>query len=184
MRRRHQNGLTLIEISLGLVLVSVLLAFALVQFNQMGEASRSRDLINLVVVILKEVPKSAPNRAYGGFTTQTLIGMGGIPDQYLGDGETTVLNPWQRPVEVTAYTYGDATQPNAVVIETSGVPASACNELIRALGRDMQVVEVAGQLLIQRAGPSPRLFGALTVADVASACEASGSGTLRLVPNV
>lgn len=174
----------MIEVSLGLVLVGVLLAFALIQFTQMSEASRSRDLINLVVVIMKEVPKSAPNRAYGGFTTQTLIGMGGIPDQYLGESEASVLNPWQRPLDVTAYTYGDSTQPNAVVIETSGVPPAACNELIRALGRDMQIVEIAGQVLIQRAGPSPRLFGSLTVADVASACEASATGSLRLVPNV
>lgn len=177
-------GVTLIELGLSVAVASLVVAFALVQYTRMSEASRSRDLISLVTVILKEVPKSAPNRAYAGLTTQILIGMGGIPDQHLGVGETTIVNPWQRPLDVTAHTYGEATQPNAVLIETSGVPAAACNELIRSLGRHMQVVEVAGQVLIQRAGPSPRLFGSLTVADISSACEDSEAATLRLVPNV
>ncbi|WP_395794380.1 type 4 pilus major pilin [Aquimonas sp.] len=181
--KRQQRGLTLIEIVLGVALATVVLAFILVQFSRLNEAERSRTLINFVADLMKELPKTAPSRAYDGLTSETLINLGVVPDQFIGEDRVSLLTPWLEPLEVTDYTFGESTRPNAALIAIQGVPTAACTELIQALGRNMLTVEVGTEVLIQRAGPTPRLFSTLTPADVVEACSATRAPTVRMVPN-
>jgi type II secretory pathway pseudopilin PulG len=182
--RKTQKGVTLIELGLGLALAGVLVAFVLVQFNRYAEADRARALVNFVALLVKEIPKAAPSRAYEGLTTATLIQMGGIPDQFLGDDGSTLVTPWQQTMTVDAFVYGDASRPNAVRIVAQGVPTAACVDLVQTLGGNMQVIEVGTEVLVQRAGPVPRPFSALTPARVATPCAATQANVVRLVPNV
>ncbi len=182
--RRRQRGLTLIEIALGLALMVVVVGFALAQFTRMNEAERSRTMVHLVATLMKEVPKTAPSRAYAGLTSETLINLGVVPDQFIGEDGVSLITPWLEPMDISAYTFGQATQPNAVLISIQRLPKDACVEVIQALGRNMQVIEVDAEVLVQRASASPRLFSGLTPADVVAACGANEAPALRLVPNV
>ena len=137
--RRQQRGITLIEVSIGLIIAAIIAAAAFIAFQNNSRRSEVRDNIQQLTEMISEAKqKFGKSNQFNGLTTQTAIASAVIPPN-LALGDLAASNSYEGPIEFT---------PNGVAsvdILWGGVPEEQCLDLVVGLQTAALQVTIDGE---------------------------------------
>lgn len=159
---KHQSGLTLIELTLGIALVLVVIGIGILVYNGRQQSSHSYSGESGLLALVAGVKQINPNPSYTGLTTGVIISAKAAPSNMVNG--TELVNDWGGAVTVAATNYNGGTG-NAFAVTYESVPSSECNTLVNAVAPNFQVI-IVGKTTVKNeaAGTYP------TAATVATAC--------------
>ncbi|TXI77594.1 MAG: hypothetical protein E6Q44_13330 [Flavobacteriales bacterium] len=176
----HQRGLSLIELSLGLLIAAVVIGFGIKAFNYVMADTRAQDAQRALLQIVAGAKALKSNNAYTGITAQVLIDANKAPEDLVQG--TTISNPFSGTFTVAAFSANGGTD-NAVKVCANQVPRSECASLVNNTGPSMARVIVGADcnatttVLRDRIGTTPVNP---TPATIATAC-ANDNNTLQFI---
>ncbi len=165
--RRKQSGITLIEVSIGLIIAAIVAAAAFIAFQNNQRRNEVQDNIKQLTEIITETKqKVGISTGYAGLTAAAGVQLAILPanadgtlakNSYNGEGNIDL-------VEGTVL-------PDTAVLTWPDVPADQCGDI--ALNVAAQAINVAGL-----GEPVDVVNGSISAGDLASICNADEDTTL------
>lgn len=159
---KKQQGVTLIELLLGLGIIVVILGVGIIIYNQTQQGSRAYTAETGVLSLVAAVKTVNPNPSYAGLSQSTIINAGKAPSNMVSG--TALINPWGGSVTIAPATY-NGTANAAFLMTYNDVPRSECNSLVNGVAQNFQVIAVGSTTVKDvLAGTNP------TATTVSNAC--------------
>ena len=137
--RRQQRGITLIEVSIGLIIAAIIAAAAFIAFQNNSRRSEVRESVATITASLAEVQqKFGRTNGYVGLTRATVLASGTIEANNTYNGNICVngivnVNGLENPPDCANATASTAVANgpnNAAVVTWANVPLDQCLDII------------------------------------------------------
>lgn len=139
---KKQQGLTLVELLIAVVVGATLLFGAFFVYNKIQGSNAASDAArNLTTIMADAQSKFKPQGNFTGVDAQTLIDLD-IPPQSMISG-SNMINGWGGSVTVTSASVGSGTD-NAIELTYAGVDPAYCSNFVQASSGSADVIEVGG----------------------------------------
>lgn len=146
--RRSQKGITLIEVSIGLIIAAIIAAAAYTAFQNNSRRTAVRDNINTITEVAAELKnKFGRSNSYAVLTTQAAVRGVVVPPDLRDVGDTAV-NSYGGRIEFFPATINTANDAAALIWRQ--IPVNQCSDLI--LGVEASAREIG--IFAQNAGPA------------------------------
>ncbi len=160
--KHRQQGVTLIELLLGIGVIILILGVGIIIYNQTNQSSRAYTAETGVLSLVGAVKTVNPNPSYAGLTQTTIINAGKAPANMVSG--TNLVNPWGGTVTIGSATY-NGTANAAFSLTYNSVPRSECNSLVQGVAQNFQIITVGSTTVKDvLAGTNP------TATSVSTAC--------------
>lgn len=146
-KNTNQRGITLIEVSIGLIIAAIVAAAAYIAFSQNARRQQAQENATVVTNMMAELKaKFGSSGGYADFTTTPATGTTlainslVIPKELVTSvaGVTTAKNSYGGVITVAA----DATAGDNAVITYPAVPKEQCVDLVIAAGKGARDISV------------------------------------------
>jgi len=169
--RRKQSGITLIEVSIGLIIAAIVAAAAFIAFQNNQRRNEVQDNIKQLTEIITETKqKVGISTGYTGLTTPAAVQLAILPSTVNADG-TRVLgtNSYNGDGDIALV---EGTAPDTAELTWPDVPSDQCADI---------ALNVAAQAItVSRVGGTAVTVenGAISSGDLATICNADGDSDL------
>jgi prepilin-type N-terminal cleavage/methylation domain-containing protein len=149
---RTQRGVTLIELMLALVIISVIIGIALLTWRTTRSNSTSYQTDVTFDAILGAIRTLYQQPQYAQISIAVLVGADKVPPSMVSLG-TKVITPWGAQIHVAPSALGGAVG-SAFSITFDAVPAEFCSQLVQHAGPQVIKVEV-GAVVVKDISADP-----------------------------
>lgn len=148
--RRQQSGITLIEVSIGLIIAAIVAAAAFIAFQNNQRRNEVQDNIKQLTEIITETKqKVGITTGYTGFTEANAIQLAILESSVDGDGNTVpAKNSYSGAGDITMTGAADG---ETVTLTWPDVPSDQCADI--ALSVSGQVQSVNGEATVNGSLP-------------------------------
>ena len=165
MGRKRQQGFTMLELGLVLLIAAILGFIAVRQYNGSRSDSKSQDEVSEMTRTLSKIQaaySSLPD--YAGVTTQVLINNNVFDDSWVNTARTAVLNNFNGAVTAAPFTLTNAN--DAVAVTSAGYDRAACGNLPMKVANAVRRLDINGTTVMPVGGAvSPALVGTSCLAN-------------------
>jgi prepilin-type N-terminal cleavage/methylation domain-containing protein len=176
VRRRSQQGLTLIEILIALVIAAGVLfgIFFLVGIAQDRTIVREESQA-FQTMVNDARTKFRAQGSYAGITPAVLIQLGIVPPQMVNGN--AIRSGWNTPVQVAPVNFTG--QPNDGIQFTYSVPRRSCADFVDAVAPGAARIVIDNTVVKNTAATPP--VNNVNVASVAAECDAGAGGNVNVL---
>jgi len=176
---RRQQGLTLIELLLVLVVVLAIAVVGFVTFGQTSASQRAQAGQQALLSVSSGVKALSNGPNYTGITEATLVTAGKAPSNLVNAAGTGINNPWGGTVTVLAKTVNGGSAGNAYMVCMNQVPRDECNTIVASSHSSFAMVSAGATacptaLTLPTAGILKNIYAATPVVPtpttIATAC--------------
>ncbi|MCQ8895027.1 prepilin-type N-terminal cleavage/methylation domain-containing protein [Limnobacter humi] len=189
--RKHQAGITLIEVSIGLIIAAIVAAVAFVAFQNNARRTKVRENTTAITEIVAEAKqKFGRTNQYTALngkndTTDPAIISSTIPKAIASAGNTYGVKPILYGSGIDGKVETTPTGTYAT-LAWGGVPADQCYDLINAVAQATNAIYVVNTSTVSIGGASGTSVvsttGTISAANATTACNAiTTTGSLYLV---
>ena len=163
---RLQRGFAILELTIAIILVSLLSAAAIFGYQANQRRTDMRDNSQAITETAAELQKKfGMNNQYGAVTTAIAVQSRAIPQQLRVTGTNTAQNSYGGLVTAAPSTLTSAN--DSVALTWPNVPQSQCVDLVQATHQTARRVQVAGVVVKATDTAQP------VVATLATQCESA-----------
>jgi prepilin-type N-terminal cleavage/methylation domain-containing protein len=142
-RKQTQHGFALLELTVAIILVSLLAAASIFGYQANQRRTEVRDNTTLVIETAAELQKKfGINGQYGAITTAIAVQSRAIPANLRIAGTTTAQNSYGGMITAAPVTL--TTTDDSVALTWANVPQSQCIDLVQTAHQTARRVRVAG----------------------------------------
>ena len=169
------RGFTLIELMVGVVIISVAIVAIVARVNTTRQNTQvNTELANLETIVAAAKSSFSGQTSYAGLTNAILLSANAFPSQMVNAGAVT--NSWSGPVTATPQTVPAAVNTR-IQVAYDGVPTGACINLINSASKTADGIYVT-------ATPIKPIGGVLdTAANIATACGTASTVAVNFIYN-
>lgn len=146
VRQKKQRGISMVELTLALIILSVLAGAAYYAFQENSRKNEVKEAIALATTIAGELrSKFGTNNMYGNVTTAVSVQSRAIPEQFRITGTNTAQNSWGGAITTTPVTL-TATN-DAISLSFANVPQDECMDIVIGTQQTGRRISVAGTVV-------------------------------------
>lgn len=157
--KKAQKGITLVEVSIGLIIAAIIAAAAFAAFQNNSRRTAVRDNINVITEVAAELKnKFGRSNSYATLTTQGAVRGVVVPPDLRDVGDTAV-NSYGGPIEF--YPAQINTVNDSAALVWRQVPVNQCTDLILGVEGSAREIGIYTQGAAPAAGPINMVDGGL-----------------------
>lgn len=158
--RRKQSGITLIEVSIGLIIAAIVAAAAFIAFQNNARRTEVQDNIKQITEIISESKqKVGSTSGYTGFDENVAAQLAILKVDSAGG---VLPNSYNGPIIIAS------TDPNSAVLTWSDIEGDQCSDIVLAVSNG--VTSITGTPEGGTAGTVAITNGQITLAETATLC--------------
>jgi prepilin-type N-terminal cleavage/methylation domain-containing protein len=163
--RRKQSGITLIEVSIGLIIAAIVAAAAFIAFQNNARRTEVQDNIKLITEVISETKqKVGSTSGYTDLTTPIAAQLAILPADQAGN---VLPNSYNAAVTLV----GD--DADTATLTWGGVEGDQCSDIVLAVANG--VTDITGTPTTGTGGTVSDIAGDLTLAQASTICGTDGS---------
>lgn len=137
--RRSEQGLTLVELLLVLVVVLAIAVVGFITFGQTSANQRTQATQQALLSVSSGIKSIANGPNYTGVTETVLVNAGKAPANLINAAGTGINNPFGGAITVLAKNINSGTA-NAYMVCMTAVPRNECNSLVASTASSFPMV--------------------------------------------
>lgn len=158
--RRKQSGITLIEVSIGLIIAAIVAAAAFIAFQNNARRTEVQDNIKQITEVISESKqKVGSTSGYTGFDEDVAAQLAILKVDSTG---AVLPNSYNGDVTITS------TDPNEAVLTWDAVEGDQCSDIVLAVSNG--VTSIQGTIGGTAGTAVPVVNGQITLADATTIC--------------
>jgi len=158
--RRKQSGITLIEVSIGLIIAAIVAAAAFIAFQNNARRTEVQDNIKQITEIISESKqKVGSTSGYTGFDETVAAQLAILKVDSTG---AVLPNSYNGAVSI------ESTDPNSAVLTWEAVEGDQCSDIVLAVSNG--VTSIQGTIGGTAGTAVPVVNGQITLADASTIC--------------
>ncbi|WP_334120465.1 type 4 pilus major pilin [Limnobacter sp.] len=163
--RRKQSGITLIEVSIGLIIAAIVAAAAFIAFQNNARRTEVQDNIKQITEIISESKqKVGSTSGYTGLTTEIAAQLAILPADQSGNA---LPNSYNAAVTLVGTDADNAT------LTWTGVEADQCSDIVLAVSNG--ITAITGTPTTGTGGTVAAVDGTLTLTQASTVCGDQGA---------
>ena len=163
--RRKQSGITLIEVSIGLIIAAFVAAAAFIAFQNNARRTEVQDNIKQITEIISETKqKVGSTSGYADLTTPIAAQLAILPADQNGNA---LPNSYNAAVTLVGVDADNAT------LTWTGVEGDQCSDIVLAVANG--VTDITGTPTTGTGGTANNIAGELTLTQASTICGTDGS---------
>ena len=163
--RRKQSGITLIEVSIGLIIAAIVAAAAFIAFQNNARRTEVQDNIKQITEIISETKqKVVSTSVYAYLTTPIAAQLAILPADQNGNA---LPNSYNAAVTLVGVDADNAT------LTWTGVEGDQCSDIVLAVANG--VTDITGTPTTGTGGTANNIAGELTLTQASTICGTDGS---------
>jgi hypothetical protein len=163
---KYQAGISNIQIMVGVLISAILILGGIGLIRYIDKAKVNNDLSELTELKARTVAYASSHGGnFAGFTQELAIGLDFFPPNRVSGatGSRVVANQWKGNITVAPGTASVAN--DALSFAYSGVPSSACKELVLQVGNIASVITINGTTNVKMNGAAINEAAAIAACD-------------------
>lgn len=174
-RSANVRGFTLIELMVGVVIISVAIVAIVARVNTTRQNTQvNTELANLETIVAAAKSSFSGQTSYAGLNNTVLLTANAFPSQMVNG--STITNSWSGTVTASPQAV-PAANTARIQISYAGVPTGACINLINSASKTADGIYVATTAVKPIGGVLD------TAANISTACDSSSNVVVNFVYN-